>query len=79
MGGVLIMNSGTSMRAKILTPPDLVASPLVVPEGFLLNTLPGPQTPGALNLKVGKYVWFKFDAPDKWTICQITKILRPGQ
>ena len=53
VGGVLIMNSG--MRAKILTPPDLVASPLVVPEGFLLNTL--PQTPGALNLKVGKYAY----------------------
>ena len=61
MRGVLVMNS--VIRAKILTPPDLVASPLVVPEGFLLETL--PQTPGALNLKVGKFIRYKFDAPDE--------------
>ena len=25
------------------------------------------------------HIWFKFDAPDKWTICQITKILRGNE
>ena len=31
------------------------------------------------DLKTGKFVWYKFDAPDNWVICKLTKIVSNSQ
>ena len=68
------MNS--AMWARVFHPPAVLASgaSVLVPDGFLMDT-----TAVVDDLKTGKFVWYKFDAPDNWVICKLTKIVSNSQ